>query len=105
MSLPRELEVELTNVWSLLHATASGCISIAVWEGLRMAPVSDVGHWAIYLVASVALVHSVRLHRNAVAKKLEQARLRHAVQHTIDVLDESVPVQEPALTAEPDSVQ
>lgn len=67
-----ELSDELTNIWSLLHATASGCISVALWEGLRMAPVSDGVHLLVYMVASVTLIHSVRLHRHAVKRKLAQ---------------------------------
>jgi hypothetical protein len=66
-----ELSEELTNIWSLLHATASGCISVALWETLRLTPMGDLGHLGVYLVASVALIHSVRLHRHAVRKQLD----------------------------------
>jgi hypothetical protein len=68
--MKNELSDELTNIWSLLHATAAGCISVALWEGFRMVPLNDTGHLAVYVVAAVALIHSVKLHRSAVSKRL-----------------------------------
>lgn len=70
MGLNHEIEVELTNLWSLLHAAASGCISIAMWEGIKFTDLGNAGTFVVYTVASIVMVHAVRLHRKAVQKKM-----------------------------------
>lgn len=71
LSLASELEVEMTNLWSLLHATASGCISIGMWEIIKECSLGSFGTWAVFLTASVALIHAVHRHRRAVHSKLQ----------------------------------
>lgn len=74
MSLVHELEVEMTNLWSLLHATAAGCISIAMWETAKELQLGITGTFIVYITASVSLLHAVHHHRRCVNKKLCAAR-------------------------------
>lgn len=63
-----EHDVEVTNLWSLFHAVASGCISIEMWEVVKECNLGPAGSWAVFLTASVALLHAVHRHRRAVFK-------------------------------------
>lgn len=68
-----EVEKEVTSLWALLHATASGCISIAMWEVVKEFQIGVLGTWTVFLSASFALIHAVHLHRRAVTKTINQA--------------------------------
>lgn len=75
MSIGNELELEMTNLWSLVHQAASGCISIGMWEIIKEFHVGPGASWAVFLTASFTMVHAVHRHRRAVAKTLyEQAQ-------------------------------
>lgn len=65
MSLSTELEETVTNAWALLHSTASGCISIALWESLRLLDLGSAGLLGVYGVTAVVIVQAVRMHRKA----------------------------------------
>ena len=70
MSLPHEVETEITNLWSLIHNCAAGCISISMWEIVKELNLGVLGTWTIYITASLTLLQAVHSHRKAVIKRL-----------------------------------
>lgn len=65
----QEVELELTNVWSLLHATTAGCTSIVMWETLKEAALGIIPTLVIYVATNVIILHVVGRHRASLKTK------------------------------------
>lgn len=61
----------MTNLWSLMHAVAAGCISISMWEGIKEFNIGVAGTWAVFITMSCGILHAVNSHRRVVNKKIQ----------------------------------
>lgn len=87
VSIASEVEVEMTNLWSLLHSTASGCISIGMWEIVKELSLGPAGTWFVFLTASVTIIHAVHRHRRVVYLALREAESVGRFDSSVDIPD------------------